>query len=767
MAKKGKAKLQKESIQSKYELLKELGEGGNAKVYLALEKSSGDNVALKCLQNRTEEKEHRFQDEINIMRGNSEVGGILPILDYDSDNLWYTMPIASPIMEVTQNILENSPKRPYHLGKFDRSKWITTIVKSMIQLASTLDLLHNKNIHHRDIKPDNIYLMDCKCYIGDFGLVEFPDNENNYTREDKGLGAIFTIAPEMKRNPKDADGAKADVYSLAKSLWMLLTGDNKGFDGQYSWNDPIHGLRFYTHLSDEYLVEIEKLLYKSTNNNPLERPDISEFKDFLIRWLEIYQNQYLQEVKEWEFLVERIFGEHIPTRTEYRDPEHIVKVLNILGQSGTLNHMLFPDGGGLDFTYAEVAAESGFIYVYCDKIINLIKPRSLYFESFPDSRWNYFMIECEEVEPIGGVYISHHGDQELVEDYPGHYVKSDDAIYNVYDYDTGEPLPADAKVVCRFTKGKFLIVMKTCTYNHIPSTYDGRHSLMSNEEFRKYIFELQSLLSTAKEKGYNEDEILNNPKFGSHPYPERVQLFEIENNSGDHKRPNPDSFIKENFQSWHFNDEMTSTGGDGKLAFHFVFELESEISFFDEASEYYLSVNGTIKKRDKESADYFEVYDRNEAIRICDRLNNKIIKLCADFDVTPLKLDYKFIVKWRRVGMPAHLFTKEEIENEMRNADDRMNNQLVIDEDGYAHVIPISEKGYGSLYPVSHEIWGSRKNYVGRYSNLCTLDNDYADSLNSWFEYLSTGRHIYCDLNSYPDLSKLHEQISVYYPKED
>ena len=117
--------------------------------------------------------------------------------------------------------------------------------------------------------------------------------------------------------------------------------------------------------------------------------------------------------------------------------------------------------------------------------------------------------------------------------------------------------------------------------------------------------------------------------------------------------------------------------------------------------------------------------------------------------------------------MPAHLFTKEEIENEMRNADDRMNNQLVIDEDGYAHVIPISEKGYGSLYPVSHEIWGSRKNYVGRYSNLCTLDNDYADSLNSWFEYLSTGRHIYCDLNSYPDLSKLHEQISVYYPKED
>ena len=88
-------------------------------------------------------------------------------------------------------------------------------------------------------------------------------NLNNFTRNDKGLGAIFTIAPEMKRNPKGADGSKADVYSLAKTLWMILSGDEKGFDGQYSSIDQTHGLRFYDHLKNEYLVEIEELLYSS------------------------------------------------------------------------------------------------------------------------------------------------------------------------------------------------------------------------------------------------------------------------------------------------------------------------------------------------------------------------------------------------------------------------------------------------------------------------------------------------------------------------
>lgn len=77
----------------------------------------------------------------------------------------------------------------------------------------------------------------------------------------------------------------------------------------------------------------------------------------------------------------------------------------------------------------------------------------------------------------------------------------------------------------------------------------------------------------------------------------------------------------------------------------------------------------------------------------------------------------------RRTGKPTHLFTKEEIKELMKNADDRLGNTLVIDEFGLAQVIP--EYFDKHTYPVSQETWCSRNNYVGKYSSLPDLDQSY------------------------------------------
>lgn len=100
-------------------------------------------------------------------------------------------------------------------------------------------------------------------------------------------GAIFTIAPEMKRNPKQADASKADVFSLAKTLCMFLSGDEKGFDGVYDYLDQSHSLRYVSRFRKEHLVEIDELLKDATNNNPDVRPDIHEFTERLLLWREI------------------------------------------------------------------------------------------------------------------------------------------------------------------------------------------------------------------------------------------------------------------------------------------------------------------------------------------------------------------------------------------------------------------------------------------------------------------------------------------------
>ena len=102
-----------------------------------------------------------------------------------------------------------------------------------------------------------------------------------------------------------------------------------------------------------------------------------------------------------------------------------------------------------------------------------------------------------------------------------------------------------------------------------------------------------------------------------------------------------------------------------------------------------------------------------------------------------------FSISLRRHGIPTHLFDKSVIENVMRNADDRRNNQLVIDEEGYAKIISDDEDGM--LYPVRLEYWNAGNNYVGKYSKLCTLDEDYKYCLHGWLRYLMTGRKQYMD----------------------
>ena len=275
------------SWEKDYNNLNELGEGGNAKVYHVQCKDNDKEYALKDLIAGGAEKKGRFIDEISVIRNNfTEIEGIIPIFNFSTDDYWYTMPIAKPAIDY---IVEN---------EFN----IKEIVQVTIQLCKTLEELHEKGASHRDIKPSNIYYYQNRFYFGDFGLVEFPKSINDFTRSDKGLGAIFTIAPEMKRNSKNADGKKVDIFSLAKTLWMFLTKDEKGFDGVYSYLDSNHSLRCIDKYKDTHLVELDELLKDATDNFPDIRATINEFKERLINWVEIYSDIDKSQASDWNFL---------------------------------------------------------------------------------------------------------------------------------------------------------------------------------------------------------------------------------------------------------------------------------------------------------------------------------------------------------------------------------------------------------------------------------------------------------------------------------
>lgn len=745
----GKGKNKRPNYLLKYKIEEnDHGKGGNANVHICSHIDDPNNrVALKELKrdNLSKEKKARFLDEIHIMTTNCDcIEGILPILDYSEDYFWYTMPIATLATEYIKN------------NNFD----IIHIVEGVIQLADTLISLHNKDISHRDIKPANIYYYNDKYCLGDFGLVDHPENSHDFTRSDRGLGAIFTIAPEMKRHPKDADGKKADVYSLAKTLWMFLTLDEKGFDGPYNFLDESYSLRFNSKYKQTHLVELENLLLSATQNAPEERPTMEDFKQQLIEWERIYNNGEESQLSDWNFLHEYLFKGTTPENTSWSKVDDIVKILNIIGNIPAYNHMFFSNGGGLDFEKVKKAGEKDCIYVYASGFCHVVKPKRLYFCGFEDFTWNYFLLELDTLAPIFD--CSDVSDEYLVEDYPGHYVSAQYAQYGVYDYDMGNQLPSESKVVYRYLGGKFLVTLKFGIYNSIQATYDGRHGDCSNEEFREYIEGIIDALKRGKQNGLNKQVILR--KFNINPFKKKEEVDDFWKLTL--TNPSPDEFIKENYLNWCFADriDLLPEQQTNNIRFYFEFEgVGSPFHLFNQ-NGFYLSSKMHIKELKQPS--YDEIYtcnNRENAIKVQKMLNDKIKELCETngFEYTDYK--YYFSIHLVKDGSPNHLFTKEEIKILLKNADDRQTNQLVIDENGYAKLI--NNPQHGTLYPVRHESWGAGKVYVGKYSSLSHLQETYISSLEGWLNYLETGENVFQDsISRKYDKDELIKKIEEYYP---
>lgn len=754
--------------QDKYKMIDDLGKGGNAKVYRVKCNKTNQNFALKELVSKGIEKKGRFVDEIHVIKSNyKEISGIIPILDFSIDEYWYVMPIAKPIINyITKNKLN-----------------VTEIVKETHKLCETLEKLHEKGISHRDIKPSNIYYYEGKFCLGDFGLVDFQENENAFTKSDKGLGAIFTIAPEMKRDPKKADGKKADVFSLAKTIWMFLTIDEKGFDGVYNYLDESHSLRFYSKYKDIHLVEIDELLKDATANDPNTRPTIKEFKERLQKWLEVYFDKYKSQLSDWGFLNKLLFRSNPPDSCVWKEPKEIVDVLNVVGLTPAFNHMLFSDKGGLDFSSAKMAAEDGCIKIY-DTLNScyLLKPKCLHFEAFKNNfRWNYFLLEIDSLKPILETYSS--DDYEyLVEDNIAHYVSAQYANYGVYDYETGVPLPEGfQKVYRRYTKGTILIVMKIGPYNGIHGAYDGRHGDCSANDFREYIEELiksyDEFYKYAKQEEqlkYLSDEDIeetfsNLKDVNKNPFKnnsvEKGNGMQINQKSIEQKKSK--EYIERNFFNWNFQDVLQYDEQQKEKLIKFVFMFQNPNKQFSLENVFgtreCIAIDGNINKINLGDEECFCVYDRKLAIKLKDKIENKVARILMENDLSELEENETcFEIKIIKMGKPTHLFAKNEIKEIMQNADDRVDNQLVIDENGYAKII--KDEAYGYLYPVRHESWDAGNGYVGKYSKLLSLDNIYIASLQGWLLYLKTKKNIYMDyVQENTDEEELIEEIKKHY----
>lgn len=448
--------------------VRRLGGGGNGDVWL-VKQLGRDDVALKVLRQIDETSYARFRSEVRVLSQNQDIKGLIPLIesylpkDRAEGSPWYVMPLAIPCEE------------------FLKGRSPVEIVRAFIELSETLAHLHERKISHRDIKPQNILAYGGRLCLSDFGLVKYPGREP-LTPAKRDVGAKFTMAPEMRRRAAESDGEPADVFSFAKTLWIILTNQGLGFDGQYS---PSSNIALKSFLRSTYTTKLDTLLFDCTQNDPKGRPRITEVTERLREWIAVEENFESRNAIEWLELAQLLFPMAAPSHVTWTDVDAICLVINEIGKVEALNHMFYPGGGGNTITGATRAREEGFIVIDALSPF-LIKPASLSFESFgfsPD--WNYFRFEAASVDPVGTEISLKNNFEYLTEIRPGEY-----GPFSLWERAQDDPeykLPATARPILRYLGGSFVIFSTRSPYNLDPSTYDGRHDVVSPKEFREYI----------------------------------------------------------------------------------------------------------------------------------------------------------------------------------------------------------------------------------------------------------------------------------------
>ncbi len=205
----------KTALADRYELEKEIGQGGMATVYLAQDLKHRRQVAVKVLRADVSATlgTDRFLREIEIAAGLTHPH-ILPLHDSGeaAELLYYVMPfISGKSLRAKLNIL----------GKLN----IADALSIVRDVAEALTYAHRQGVIHRDIKPENILFAEGHAIVADFGIAKAISTAggDNLTRSGFPLGTPGYMSPEQAAGITDLD-EKTDVYALACVFYESVIG---------------------------------------------------------------------------------------------------------------------------------------------------------------------------------------------------------------------------------------------------------------------------------------------------------------------------------------------------------------------------------------------------------------------------------------------------------------------------------------------------------------------------------------------------------------
>lgn len=200
-------------LDGRYELQELIGVGGMATVYKAYDTIDDKIVAVKIL------KEEFLGNDDFIRRFKNESKAIA-VLSHPNIVKVFDVSFGDRIQYIVMEYIDGITLKEY----IEHQKVINwkEAVHFTVQILEALEHAHEKGVVHRDIKPQNIILLqDGTIKVTDFGIARLTTSETR-TMTNTAIGSVHYIAPEQARG--DLTDGKADIYSVGVMLYEMLTG---------------------------------------------------------------------------------------------------------------------------------------------------------------------------------------------------------------------------------------------------------------------------------------------------------------------------------------------------------------------------------------------------------------------------------------------------------------------------------------------------------------------------------------------------------------
>ena len=265
-------------LDGRYEIHELIGVGGLAYVYRAYDRVEDRWVAIKILK-------EEFSNNSDFLRRFRNESKAIAVLSHPNIVRVFDVSFGDQIQYIVMEYIDGITLKQY-IEQEGVIRW-NEALHFTVQILMALEHAHEKGIIHRDVKPQNIMLLqDGTIKVADFGIARFLQSETQ-TMTDKAIGSVHYIAPEQARGDYITD--KADIYSVGVMLYEMITG-KLPFEADNAVSVALMQLQAKPVMPREVNPSIprglEQITMKAMEKNPVDRfqsagemlDDIEEFR---------------------------------------------------------------------------------------------------------------------------------------------------------------------------------------------------------------------------------------------------------------------------------------------------------------------------------------------------------------------------------------------------------------------------------------------------------------------------------------------------------